>query len=219
MADTGAAGEATELRSPREFVFALCHEIGNLLAATRLEAALLHAGADPAELARAAERISEVSARAGSLLAQVRPLLAPEAVAILPSDPLDVLDGLRRGLDESCDTRVAIELKSAASLPEVELAPEVLHHLLLTAILYGLEAGGSEGRVRVFAEQAGESVAFLVEDDSRPRASEESPELRGLPLTHEIARVLLAALGGRFEVSHPGGRRRVAFSFPIDRAS
>jgi signal transduction histidine kinase len=209
--------EAAAARSPRDLVFALCHELGNLLAGARLEANLLDPRAGATELAKTAERISEVSARAGSLLAQVRPLLAPDAAAVVPMDPLDVLDGLWRGLDESCGARVAIALKSAAELPDVDLAPEVLHHLLLTAIFLGLEAGGPEGCVRVFAESAGEGVAFLVEDEGPLEDSSEPSELRGRPLTHEIARVLLARLGGSFEVSRAEGRTRVAFAFPIAR--
>lgn len=217
MGSGGPSGGTAAARSPRDLVLALCHELGNLLAGARLEASLLDPGAGAAELARAAGRISEVSARAGSLLAQVRPLLAPEAAAVVPMDPLDVLDGLRRGLDEGCDARVTIVLKSAAQLPEVDLAPEVLHHLLLTAIFLGLEAGAPQGRVRVLAEAAGEGVAFLVEDEGRPDDCSEPSELRGRLLTHEIARALLAGLGGRFEISRPEGRTRVAFAFPIVR--
>jgi hypothetical protein len=217
MGSGSTPSEATAAIPPRDLVFPLCHELGNLLAGTRLEASLLDAGMGAAELAAAAERISGVSARAGSLLAMVRPLLAPDAAAALPTDPLEVLDGLRRGLDESCDARVAIVLKSAAELPDVDLAPEVIHHLLLTAIFLGLEAGGPDGRVRVFAEAVAGRVAFLVEDEGPPDDFPEPPELRGRPLTHQIARTLLATLGGRLEVSRPEGRTRVAFAFPTAR--
>ncbi len=217
MESGGAYGEATAVRSPRDLVFALCHELGNLLAGTRLEASLLDPGAGATELAKAAERISEASARAGSLLAQVRPLLAPDTAVNLPTDPLDALDRLRRGLDEAFDARVAIVLKSAAQLPNVDLAPEVLHHLLLTAIFLGLEASGPKGRVRVFAEASGERVAFLVEDEGRLHDLSEPPELYGRPLTHEIARSLVATLGGSFDVSRAEGRTRVSFAFPTAR--
>jgi signal transduction histidine kinase len=217
MAGGGAPGEVAAARSLQDLVFALCHELGNLLAAARLEAGLLDPSSGAAELTAAAERISELSARTGSLLALVRPLLEPDAIAVLPSDPLDVLDGLRRGLDESCDTRVAIQLKSAAQLSGVAIAPEVVHHLLLTAIFCGLEASDSAGRVRVSAEAAGGCVVFLVEDEGSFRISDRSPQLRGRPLTHEISRVLLAGLGGRVEVSRSDDRTRVAFAFPIAR--
>jgi hypothetical protein len=215
MANDGASGKAKGTGTDRDLVFALCHEIGNLLAAARLEAGLQAAGSGAANLSAVAERISEWSARCGSLLALVRPLLAPEAVALLPSDPLDVLDGLRRGLDESCDARVVIALKTAAQLPDVDLAPELLYHLLLTAIYCGLEAAAPDGRVRVATEAEGERVAFVVEDEGGFGAADRASELRGRPLTHEIARVLLAGLGGRFEAAHSGGRTRVAFAFPV----
>ena len=217
MESGGAYGEAIAVRSPRDLVFALCHEIGNLLAGARLQASLLDLDAGATELAKAAERISEVSARAGSLLAQVRPLLAPDTAVTLPTDPLDALDRLRRGLDENFDVRVVIVLKSAARLPDVDLAPEVLYHLLLTAIFLGLEAGSPKGRVRVFAEASGERVAFFVEDEGRPPDLSRPPELHGRPLTHEIARALLGTLGGSFDVSRAEGRTRVSFAFPTAR--
>jgi len=200
--------------SPREFVFALCHEIGNLLAAARLEAGLLDPQASPTDLERAAERISEVSARAGSLLALVRPLLAPADLAIVSTDPLDVLDALRRGFDEHCDVRVAVDLKSAALLPSVPLAPEVLHHLLLIATYYGLEAAAPAGRVRVFAAPLGEGIAVVVEDDGSAPETSESAGLRGRPLTHLLSRSLLALQGGSFQVTRSAHRTRLTFAFP-----
>jgi hypothetical protein len=215
MASDTTSDAAVATRSNRDLVFALCHELGNLLAGARLEAGLLDPGGGAAELAKAGERISELSARAGSLLALVRPLLAPEAIAVLSADPLEVLDGLRRGLDESCDLRVVIELKSAAQLPGAELAPELVHHLLLTAIFCGLEAGGFEGRVRVRAEAAGERVVFLVEDAGRFSSADAAPQLRGRPLTHAISQALLAEQGGGFEASRSGDCTRVAFTFPV----
>ena len=91
----------------------------------------------------------------------------------------------------------------------------MLHHLLLTAIFCGLEAAAPDGRVRIAAEAAGERVAFVVEDEGRFGAGDRAPELRGRPLTHEIARRLLAGLDGRFEAVRADGRTRVAFGFPI----
>jgi len=215
MVSDTTSDAAAATRSNRDLVFALCHELGNLLAGARLEAGLLDPSGGAAELAKAGERISELSARSGSLLALVRPLLALEAIAVFPTDPLEVLDGLRRGLDESCDFQVAIELKSAARLPVVDLAPELLHHLVLTAIFCGLEAGGSGDRVRVRAEAAGERVAFIVEDAGRFSAADAAPPLRGRSLTHAIARALLAEQGGDFDVSCSEGCTRVAFAFPV----
>ena len=99
----------------------------------------------------------------------------------------------------------------------IDVSIEIVAQARSRAQSLGLEAGGPEGRVRVFAEAAGERVAFLVEDEGRLDDSSEPSELCGRPLTHEIARVLLARLGGSFEVSRPEGRTRVAFAFPIAR--
>ena len=199
---------------PRVLIFALAHEIANLLAGSRLEAGLLDPGAGAAELQQSADRISETSARAGSLLALLRPLLAPEAVAPLPIDALELLEGLRSGLDESSDGRVVIALKTAALVPVVRLAPDSAHHLLLTAIWAGLEAASADGVLRVFCRVDGERVGFVVEDDGA--APDQAGELRGRPLTWAITRAVLATMNGRLFVTRdePAGRTRVALDFP-----
>ncbi|MFQ5416007.1 MAG: hypothetical protein ACE5FL_03050 [Myxococcota bacterium] len=200
--------------TPDELVFALCHEVGNLLAAARLEASLLDASRDDPALATASERISEISARAGSLLALVRPLLDASSVQTLPTDPVEMLRGLRRGLDASLDARVAIDLDSAADLPDVAVAAEVLHHLLLNAIFFGLAAADGPGEARVRARADGERVAFEVEDHGRPERDEDAGVLCGRPLAHAIARTLLAGQGGAFGCSRSGGRTCVVFALP-----
>ena len=199
---------------PRDLIFALAHEIANLLAGSRLEAGLLDPGAGAAELQQSADRISETSARAGSLLALLRPLLAPEAVTPLPIDALELLEGLRSGLDESSDGRVVIALKTAALVPVVRLAPDSAHHLLLTAIWAGLEAASADGVLRVFCRVDGERVGFVVEDDGA--APDQAGELRGRPLTWAITRAVLATMNGRLFVTRdePAGRTRVALDFP-----
>lgn len=201
---------------PRELVFALLHEIANLLAGSRLEAGLLDPAADAPELRQIADRISEASARAGSLLALLRPLLVPETVASLPVDALELLEGLRSGLDESSDTRVVIALKTAALVPVVKLAPDTVHHLLLTAIWAGLEAAPAGRALRVSCRADASRVAFVVEDDGPAPDLAPTGELRGRPLGWAVTRALLAAMDGRFDVTRDelADRTRVAFDFP-----
>ena len=129
------------------------------------------------------------------------------------TDPLEILTGLRRGLDEHCDERVAIEFAAAAALPRVQLDGEVLHHLLLTAIFLGLEAGGPAGAVRVAARQAEEGVAFIVDDDGEPEDDEDLQALRARPLLLAVARALLAPRGGRVDLARSDAGARVIFSF------
>jgi signal transduction histidine kinase len=214
----GMAGAADS----RNLVFALAHEIANLLAGTRLEAGLIDPDVPGDGVRRAAERISEVSARAGSLLALLRPLIAPEAVGTLPIDALELLDGLRSGLDESSDSRVVIALKTAALVPAVGLAPDAVHHLLLTAIWSGLEVSPADGAVRVRCRSEDDRVAFLVEDDGAAPELDPVGELRGRPLTFAIARKVLAAMDGRLTVTRTGapeasaGCTVVALDFPAE---
>lgn len=202
----------------RELVFALAHEIANLLAGARLEACLLEPDAGAAALQQAGDRISECSARAGSLLAMLRPLLAPEAVAALPVDALELLEGLRSGLDESSDDRVVIALKTAALLPPVRLAPDAVHHLLLTAIWAGLEVAPAGAKLRVSCSAKGDRVVFAVEDEGPAPAPDPTGELRGRPLEWALARAVLAGMGGRLEVvrDDASGRTRVAFDFAAE---
>ena len=190
-----------------ELVFALCHEIGNLLAAARLEAGLL-VGAAPDDLAAASRRLSEISAWAGSLLASVRPLLDPNPAPAMATDPGELLDGLRSGLDASCDERVAIE--SGGELPDVMVAAEVVYHLLLSEVFFGLQAADS---VRVSARAEGGHVELSVAHvaGGPPRAPDDA--LRGRPLGHAVARALLARHGGWLEVAHGGESTRVSFCF------
>jgi len=209
---TGGGGEDAATAAANELVFAMCHELGNLLAGIRLEADLLEPDAGPGKLARAGQGIENASARAGSLLALVRPVLAPESMGLVIADPLEVLDGLWSGLDAMSDGRVQIDLKSAVNLPRVRLAPEVFHHLMLSTIFCGLQAGGDRSRVRVQAAANGDGIAFTVQDEVRePEA--EALVLCGRPLVFAIADWLLARLAGCFETTLGDAGTRASFTF------
>lgn len=201
-------------RDPAQLVFALCHEVRNSLAATRLRAHLLAADAGEGEIAATVEKISAVAARAGSLLAQVRPLLSPSTRPPRAIGPVDVLDGLRRDLDEHCERSVRIDLETAAALPEAATDPESIHHLLLTAIFGALEAAGPGQLVRVSAEVAGEGIVFAVEDDAPCRAEPGDSHLSGRALTWALAEVILGRHGGRLRVPRRDGPTRVELWVP-----
>jgi signal transduction histidine kinase len=207
MAEGGA-------RDPAQLVFALCHEVRNSLAATRLQAYLLASDAEEGEIAATTEKISAMAARAGSLLAQVRPLLSPPARPSRPVDPVDVLNDLRRDFDEDCERSVRIDLKAAAALPEVETDPESIHHLLLTAIFSALEAAGPGHCVRVSAEAAGDEIAFAVEDEGPRQTEPEGPFLSGRALTWALAEAILGRQGGRLRVQRRDDLTRVELWVP-----
>lgn len=208
MADGGA-------RDPTQLVFALCHELRNSLAATRLRADLLASDAGGGEIAAALEKISALAVRAGSLLAQVRPLLSPAAGRSRPVDPVDVLSDLRRELGQDGGPGVRIDLESAAALPEAETDPESIHHLLLTAVSYALEAAGPGRGVRVSAEAAGDEIAFAVEDEGPScTGGTDEPRPSGRALTWALAEVILGRQGGRLRVGRRGDLTRVELRVP-----
>lgn len=207
---TRSGGEDSTTTVADELVFAVCHELGNLLAGVRLEAGLLEPVAE--EVAKASRRIENASARAGSLLALVRPLLAPETLTQMAADPLEIMDGLWSGLDAASEDRVQIELKSAANLPRVRLVPEVIHHLMLSAIFCGLEVGGEGSRVRVRASTDADGIAFAVHDEVR-EPEVEALVLCGRSLVFAVADRLLQHLAGRFETIPDEAGTRVSFAF------
>ena len=67
---------STAFREPADLVFAICHEVGNLVGVIRLNADLIDAKASERELATLSVEIDDSSARIRSLLALVRPLLS-----------------------------------------------------------------------------------------------------------------------------------------------
>jgi nitrogen-specific signal transduction histidine kinase len=203
-----------EARDPAQLVFALCHEVRNLLAATRLQAHLLASDAEEGEIAATTEKISAMAARAGSLLAQVRPLLSPPAGPFRLVDPVDVLNELRRDLDEDCERSVRIDLKAAAALPEAEIDSESIHHLLLTAVFCGLDAAGPGQRVRVSAEAVGKQIAFTVENEGPQQDEPSEPFLSGRSLTWILAEAILGQQGGQLQVQRRDALTRVELRVP-----
>jgi hypothetical protein len=207
------ARERSARRDPRELVFALCHEVGNLLAAARLHAHLLAPEASEPQLREAARGVARAAARGGALLAQVRPLLAPDALAPQDLEPRQVLRALRAGLDAQAASRLAIDLRSAAALPRVRVAPEILQPLLLSAVFLGLEAAPQRGRVRVSAHARGSRVAFRVLTPAPP-APARGP-LCGSTLAVACAELLLGACGGGALGSRENGCARLDYLVPV----
>ena len=192
---------------PRDLVYALCHEVGNLLAAQRLHCQLLDDEA-------AAARISELAARAGSLLALVRPLLEALPVPGAGVEPLEILDAVRRGLEDPEDDRLRVRLKTAVDLPDVAVEAGTLLHLLLAQLFAVFEDLPEGERLVLFAERRNGAVAFVLEDAGKPQDRQSGPRLAGRPLTEEVARSILERCGGGVELEHPAEGTRVALLVP-----
>jgi hypothetical protein len=193
---------------PRDLVYALCHEVGNLLAAQRLQCQLL----DDEETGA---RISELAARAGSLLALVRPLLEARPVPVAGVEPLEILDSVRRGLQDPEDRRLRVRLKTAVDLPDVAVEAETLLHLLLVQLFAAFEDLPEGERLVLFAERRNNAVAFVLEDAGKPQDRQSGSRLAGRPLTQELARNILERCGGGCELELPAERTRVALLVPM----
>lgn len=198
-----------------ELVFALCHEVGNWLAAARMHTHLLDPDSNSGEIAQVVATLNELSARIHSLNAQIRPLLSAPADHVPHVDPLDVLDGLQGSLEESCTRRVRFDLKSAVDLPNAAIEPEPLHHVLLTAIYQALE--DSEGDVRVAATRASDALQFSIRYDGKPepQPAAPGPALRGRALATCVAAAILGPRGGT--VRSPADGAGVEIEVPAAR--
>jgi signal transduction histidine kinase len=200
--------EGRKSPSPVDLVSALGHEIANLLAATRMHTHLIDPDSSAAELASVAATIGELSSRMGSLLALIAPLLSSAPETSHPVNPADVLDGLRRDVDESCDERVRIDTDSAAGLPSAAIDSNVLHHILLTLIYQALEESEPAGAVAVAVSDSGGSLIFAVDGES-PIEVDPGTALRGRTLAHSVAEAILRERGGRIEEQPSDDHSRV----------
>jgi len=210
------AAKDKALLEPMDLALALGHEIGNLLAATRLHAHLIDAEMTEAELSEISATIGELSSRMGSLLAQIRPLVSPVSGDAPHVDLVGVLDGVRCGVEESCDARIAVDLESAAGLPMAAIDPEPLHHILLTSVYQALDESAPTGRVAVSAVAQAESIVFRVDGEAECEADADSA-LRGRTLLHAVANAILRPRRGQIAVHSLGSGNRVELTVPAAR--
>jgi len=211
-----AAAKDNAQSEPIELVLALGHEIGNLLAATRLHTHLIDADATAAELSKVSATIGTLASRMGSLLAQIRPLVSPVPEDAPNIDPVEVLDGVLRGIEESCDERVAVDLESAAGLPMAVIDPEPLHHILLTSIYHALGESEPAGKVAVSAFAQEDSIVFAVDDESKFEDVAGSA-LKGRALLHAIANAILLPRRGQISIRSLDAGNRVELTVPAAR--
>lgn len=193
------------MRSPQGMVFAICHEVGNLLAAIRLHGELL----DP----DSGRKVAELSARSGSLISLVRPLLEEASHEPMALDPAGLLSGLRAGLDDPDDPR--LEIVADPGLPPVRADGEALYHLLLCEVFAAFEQLGSGERLRFAAELRGGKVVFELTGGAPVADPGPDDRLAGRALCLVLADTLLGRDGADVRVEAVDGRQRVAFSLPL----
>jgi hypothetical protein len=195
------------MQGPDTMVFAICHEVGNLLAAIRLHGDLLDADAG--------RQVSELSARSGALLSLVRPLLDPAAFEPVALEPARLLSGLRTGLDDPQDPRLDLGAEEAIGLPDVIADGDALHHLLLSELLAGFELLGEGERLRASARPDGQGVAFELCGGRPEREPREGDRLAGRTLSHAVAAELLGRVGGTVRRGARDGRQQIELIVPF----
>jgi signal transduction histidine kinase len=199
-----------------ELVLAICHEVGNLLAAARLSAHLLpRIGEEDKGMAEALE---DLAAQAGWLLSHVRPLLTDDSESRIRVSPSSVLGSVARALRDGSGAASGPEVQIPEGLPDVRIDPDALHHVLLTLVRSGREAmeGGKETVVSARHSQGG-SVVFTVFDGAaraRARGGPSAAPPRGRVLALEIARALAVRDGGAMTSRITSAGTEVALAFP-----
>jgi C4-dicarboxylate-specific signal transduction histidine kinase len=189
-----------EALSPEGLVRALCHDIGNLLAAVRLSAHLHSTEFAETDRVSVSKEIEDLAAQAGALLAHVRPLLAGPDVAGVAVSPAEVLTAVNRALKDREMGGAALSIAHGRNLPDVRVDPDALYHLLLTLVRGSLEAAAPNGRVRVSAKHQGRRVILSVIDNGRQMDLDGIRwELmpRGRELAVRVADAVLRLMGGR----------------------
>jgi len=203
---------------PVKLALALCHEVGNLLAAARLSAYLVGRESRNEQLAASAEDIETIAGQAGAVLAHLRPLLGDDPAARVHVDPAELLRAVDASLAHSTPRTPSIEIEVRRDLPDVRLDSDALHHLLVTLVLSAWNATPEAGAVRLSASRDGGWVVFAVEDDGEAwRAEKTDPRVgpRGRALALEVAATLLARWDGEVLVMPRAVGTRVEIRVPV----
>jgi signal transduction histidine kinase len=201
----------------QRLVFAMCHEISNLVAAVRLHAHLIDDDLDPRGLALASIEIDDSSARSGALLALVRAVLGRPHEDGTHAQAAAIVLGLQYAIDEHGGRGVAITVQAAGGLPKVQADPQVMHYLLLTHLYGAIDSAPTGSEVRVVVEPGNGEVRFVIEDTGS--ADEEhlgwkKAALRGRVLSCAIADFVLKKIGGRLEVERAEKGTRTSLCVP-----
>ena len=206
---------------PVDLALALCHEVGNLLAAARLSAYLVAREEDRAEILASAEDIETVATQAGAALAHIRPLLRGDAAARLHVDPAELLEAASRSVEQPSARSLRVETSRAADLPDVLVDPDGLHRLLVTLVLAAWDASPEGGVVSLGASAEGSRVVFAVQHAGRPWEEPQEHDAvgpRGRGLALRVAATLAARWDGEVRVVPLDGGTRIEIRLPAAQA-
>ncbi len=189
--------------SRRALVSALCHELGNLMAGVRLQAHILGEDLTTKELALASLELDEIGARAGALVALLRPLAGEVVAARRIISPEAILTAVEASLEGSGGRGIELSVEVVQGLPALETDAEAIVSLLVSLALGAVDIVRPHGRVRLAATGSESTVTFSVEDDASGPDFEDWPDgaLRGRTLLCAIAEHLLSPFNGKAVVN------------------
>ena len=193
---------------------ALCHELGNVLTATRLYAQFLTDDTDRETVVSNAQEVDHLAGVASGLLLLVRPVIAPLTRGIGLAEPREVLERLRASFETSQrGVRVEVDVGTAEGLGTVGVDADLLQTLIATLIQGAFEGLPDGGCIRVRAEPGSGQTVFVVEDEGEKDeavVSFRDEALRGRPLGCAIVDHVLRNFGGGVDASRDGVVTRIA---------
>ncbi len=202
----------TQGREDHALLFALCHEMGNLVGAIRLQTHLLDQEMSPRDLVAARSEIDVLGARVSALLSLVRPV--EDGAPPPPGDGLDPGDALavvEHGLETLMLPGVSIELVRSGAEQRLRVDRNAAQALVSSFVHLAVEQVRPSGRVRVHIDQRERQGAFVIEDDGPADpglADWRSEPLRGRTLLCAIASHMTEAVAGelRAQTAMTGSR-------------
>ena len=213
----GQCGPRRGRVAPADIVLGLCHEVGNLLAATRLGAHLMAHDLLKGNFRETAVQMEAEAARAAAFLGQVRPLLARVRLRRLQMAPAEVLSALERSLGAGAKGPRSLRIRIPRRVPDIRVDPDALHHALVALVLAATAVTPPERHVDVSVRKQGRRVVFWIEDEGGP--PEAGPPRgvaprRGRPLVLAAAAEVLRGQGGSVQVERRPRGVRVRVALP-----
>lgn len=205
--------ERTNASLGHELLFALCHEMGNLVGAIRLQTHLIDQEMRPRDLVVARSEIDVLGARMSALLALVRPSVGDvgreHAVGVHGSD---VMAAVEHGLDTLLVPGVELAFERAPGDALLRIDRSALQALVASFAHLAVEQVRPRGRVLVASRPGERGTDFVIEDDGPADSSLvewSAGPWRGRALLCALAHELLDRCGGSIEATSTNGRSRV----------
>jgi len=198
--------------SKADLVIAVCHEVGNHLAAIRLSANL--AAEQSSE--KTADDLDRLSGSAGQLLAQVRFLLSDNDSATHPVELGGVVRDVRFSLGDALDGPVEFVFAAAADVPAIRFDHEALSRQI-RALISDAAAAPDCHLVEMSYDVNDRFVVIHIDDSGAPMDStslESSTPQPGRALSLQLVRAIVEERGGSLAVGAGQRGTRVSLSVP-----